>query len=186
MASNTAPEVVRRYAVTLLDAAAETDVADAVAGDLAGLRTTLAGSQDLQEFLRNRLVDGATVASALVAIFDGKVNRLTLNFLQMVAQRRRAHLLDFIIDTALKVLDERAGIATAEVRSAVELSAEQIKRLQERLSAHTGSRVHVEVHVDAGLRGGIIARIGDTVFDGSVETQLARLHRRLAGAIPAS
>ena len=61
-----------------------------------------------------------------------------------------------------------------------------IDRLQERLSAHTGSRVQVEVQVDPDLGGGIIARIGDKVFDGSVETQLARLHRRLVGAPSAS
>jgi F-type H+-transporting ATPase subunit delta len=186
MSSTTAPEVVRRYAVTLLDAAAETGVAEAVAGDLAGLQVTIADSPDLQEFLRNRLIDGAAAATALVALFDGKVNGLTLNFLQMVAQRQRVSLLTTIVNTALEVLDERAGVATAQVRCAVELTSDQVERLQERLSAHTGSRVNVEVEVDPALRGGIVARIGDTVFDGSVETQLARLHRRLAGAASAS
>lgn len=184
--SSTAPEVVRRYAVTLLDAAAETGVADDVARDLEGLQATLNGSTDLQEFLSNRLVDGQLAATTLAAVFDGKVNTLVLNFLKMVAQRRRANLLGIIVDTALRVLAERAGIATAEVRCAAELTAEQIDRLQERLSAHTGNRVQVEVQIDPDLRGGIIARIGDTVFDGSVETQLARLHRRLAGAPAAS
>lgn len=184
--SSTAPEVVRRYAVTLLDAAAETGVADDVARDLAGLQATLTVSAELQEFLSNPLADGAMISTALVAVFDGKVNALMLNFLRMIAVRRRANLLGIIVDTALRVLDERAGIAVAEVRCAAELTGEQINRLQERLSAHTGSRVQVEVQVDSGLRGGIIARIGDTVFDGSVETQLARLHRRLAGAPSAS
>lgn len=184
--SSTASEVVRRYAVTLLDAAAESGVADAVANDLKGVQATVAGSSDLQAFLSNRLIDGAVASSALTAMFDGKVGGLMLNFLKMVAQRRRANLLGVIVDTALRVLDERAGIATAEVRCAAELTGEQIERLQQRLSTHTGNRVQVEVQIDPSLRGGIIARIGDTVFDGSVETQLARLHRRLAGAPSAS
>lgn len=184
--TDTAPEVVRRYAATLLDAAAESGVADAVAGDLEGLQATLSGSPDLREFLDNRLVDGDTASKALVSLFDGKVNGLTLNFLQMVAQRRRANLLEMIVDTALRLLAERAGVATAEVRCATELTGEQVERLQQRLSAHTGTRVQVEIEVDPGLRGGIIARIGDTVFDGSVETQLTRLHRRLIGTPSAS
>jgi F0F1-type ATP synthase delta subunit len=66
--SSTAPEVVRRYAVTLLDAAAETGVADDVARDLAGLQATLAVSAELQEFLSNPLADGAMISTALVAV----------------------------------------------------------------------------------------------------------------------
>ncbi|HCL28729.1 MAG TPA: ATP synthase F1 subunit delta [Candidatus Latescibacteria bacterium] len=186
MSSTSAPEVVRRYAAALLEAATETGVADAVARDLEGLQSSLIKSSELQEFLSNRLVDGAAAAKALAAIFAGKVDGLTLNFLQMVAQRRRANLLGAIVDTALRLLEERAGVATAQVRCATELSGDQIDRLQQRLSAHTGSRVQVEVEVDPGLRGGIVARIGDKVFDGSVETQLARLHRRLVGAPSAS
>jgi F-type H+-transporting ATPase subunit delta len=186
MSSTTATEVVRRYAVSLLDAAAETDVADAVAGDLEGLQATLAGAPDLQEFLNNRLIDGAAAAKTLAAIFDGKVEGLTLNFLQLVAQRRRANLLGVIIDAALQMIAERAGVVTAEVRCAIQLSSDQVERLQERLSAHTGGRVRVEFQLDTGLQGGIIARIGDTVYDGSVETQLERLHRRLVGAPSAS
>ncbi|HJP32041.1 MAG: ATP synthase F1 subunit delta [Candidatus Latescibacteria bacterium] len=186
MASTPSPEVVRRYAVTLLEAAAETGVSEAVTRDLEGLQASLTGSPDLQEFLGNRLVDGAAAADALAAIFAGKVDNLTTNFLKMVAQRRRANLLGTIVDTALRLIAEREGVATAEVRCATELSGEQVDRLQERLSTHTGQRVQVEVQVDPDLRGGIVARIGDTVFDGSVETQLARLHRRLAGVASAS
>ena len=182
MSTPIAPEVVRRYAVTLLEAAEETGVGDAVARDLEGLRASLGASDELRAFLGNRLVDGEAAANALSALFAGKVNTLTSNFLQMVAQRRRAGLLESIVDTALRMLAERAGVATAQVRSATELTGEQVDRLQERLSAHTGQRVQVEVEVDDKLTGGLIVRIGDTVFDGSVETQLARLRRRLVGA----
>lgn len=182
MSSGNASEAVRRYAVTLLDAAQETGVEEAVADDLQGLKASLEGSQEFRDFLANRLVDGASFEKALVALFDGKVNALTRNFLQMVAQRRRANLLEPIIDTALLVLAERAGMATAKVRAATELTGEQVDRLQQRLSAHTGRRVQVEVEVDEKLTGGIIVRIGDTVFDGSVETQLTRLRRRLVGS----
>jgi len=175
MASTPSPEVVRRYAVTLLEAAAETGVSEAVTRDLEGLQASLTGSPDLQEFLGNRLVDGAAAADALAAIFAGKVDNLTTNFLKMVAQRRRANLLGTIVDTALRLIAEREGVATAEVRCATELSGEQVDRLQERLSTHTGQRVQVEVQVDPDLRGGIVARIGDTVDRGSV---LCRVHAR--------
>ena len=80
------------------------------------------------------------------------------------------------------MLDERTGIVEAEVRSAVALSPEQEERLRQQLAGYTGKIVKLRTSVDARIRGGMVARIGDTVFDGSLTTQLQRLHRRLAGA----
>ena len=81
----------------------------------------------------------------------------------------------------LEEVAERAGVVSAEVRSAVELSPQQQERLRERLEQYTGKKVLLEIQVDAGVRGGVVARVGDTVFDGSVNTHLERLRQRLAG-----
>jgi F-type H+-transporting ATPase subunit delta len=180
MSTTRTSEVVRRYAVTLLEAADESGVSDAVAADLEGLRSSITASADLRQFLDNRLVDAAVAEASMQALFGGKVQGLTLNFLRLLARRRRVNQLPAIVDTALRLLAEKAGIATAEVRTATELTGEQVERLQERLSAHTGGRVQVDVRVDPDLQGGLVVRIGDTVFDGSVETQLRRLRARLA------
>ena len=181
MSTTQVPEVVRRYAITLLEATTEQNVGDAVRDDLDGLQTTLASSDELRDFVGNRLLDPAAFTQAFEALFAGKLNGLTLNFLRLLAQRRRVHLLSAIIDCAQQLLAQQAGIFTAQVRSAVALSSEQIDQLQQRLAVHTGGKVQVEVQVDESLRGGLVARIGDTVFDGTIETQLARLHRRLIG-----
>ncbi|MBT6628380.1 MAG: ATP synthase F1 subunit delta [Gemmatimonadetes bacterium] len=175
------PEVVRRYAVTLLGATAERGVGDAVGGDLAGLQATLEASAELRDFVGNRILTPEAATKALDALFEGKVDGLTLNFMRLLVQRRRIHLLPAIVDCAQQLLAEQAGISAAQVRSAVELSSEQVEQLQQRLAGHTGGDVRVEVEVDESLRGGLIARIGDKVFDGTIETQLARLHRRLIG-----
>lgn len=179
MAATIATELVRRYAVTLLDAAQETGVSDAVRQDLEGVAATLRGADELAAFLDDRLVAGTMAAEALARIFAGKVDNLTLNFLRLVAGRRRAHVLAAIVDAALVMLDKRAGADTAEVRSAAPLTAEQVTALGERLSRYTGRQVRVHAEVDESLRGGLVARIGDTVFDGSIDTQLRRLHDRL-------
>ncbi|MBT3345769.1 MAG: ATP synthase F1 subunit delta [Gemmatimonadetes bacterium] len=181
MSTTQVPEVVRRYAITLLEATSEQNVGDAVRDDLDGLQTTLASSDELCEFVDNRLLDPAAFTKAFEALFEGKLNGLTLNFLRLLAQRRRVHLLPAIVACAQQLLAQQAGIFTAQVRSAVALSPEQIDQLQQRLATHTGGKVQVDVEVDEGLRGGLVARIGDTVFDGTIETQLARLHRRLIG-----
>ena len=119
-----APEVVRRYAATLLDAAEETDVLDTVCKDVQGLLETLSNSQELNEFLSNPLIGSEVQDRTLVAIFDGKVQMLTRNFLSLIAQRRRANSLVLILSAFTEMVEEREGILSAEVVSAVELDDE--------------------------------------------------------------
>ena len=177
-----APEVVRRYAATLLDAAEETNVLDTVRKDVQGLLETLSNSQELNEFLSNPLIGSEVQDRTLVAIFDGKVQMLTRNFLSLIAQRRRANSLVPILSAFTEMVEEREGILSAEVVSAVELDDEQLKRLSERLALYTGKQIRLYARVDSTLRGGLVARVGDTVFDGSLNTHLERLRRRLVGA----
>ena len=177
-----APEVVRRYAATLLDAAEEKDVLDTVRKDVQGLLETLSNSQELNEFLSNPLIGSEVQDRTLVAIFDGRVQMLTRNFLSLIAQRRRANSLVPILSAFTEMVEEREGILSAEVVSAVELNSEQQKRLAERLTVYTGKQIRIHARVDSTLRGGLVARVGDTVFDGSLDTHLKRLRRRLVGA----
>ena len=177
-----APEVVRRYAATLLDAAEETGVLDAVRSDVQGVLETISNSQELDEFLNNPLISPEVQDRTLAAVFDGKVQVLTRNFLSLIAQRRRASFLVSVLSAFTEMVEEREGILSAEVVSAVELSDEQQGRLTERLAAYTGKQIRLHARVDSKLRGGLVARVGDTVFDGSLNTHLERLRRRLVGA----
>ena len=176
-----APEVVRRYAVTLLEAADETGVIDVVQRDVEQLIETVRQSQELAEFLVNPLIGPQIQASALEQIFSGKVGDISLNFLQLMAARGRAAIIETVLVCFLELVAERAGVVRAEVRAAVELSSEQQQRLQKRLEQYTGKVVQIHAQVDASVRGGIVARVGDTVFDGSVSTHLERLRKCLVG-----
>lgn len=176
-----APEVVRRYAATLLEAADEKGATAAVQGDVERLLETVRESGELAEFLAYPLADSQTQANVLRELFSGKLEVLTLNFLRLMAVRGRASIIGAALGSFLDQVAEREGIISAEVRSAVALSEEQCQRLRERLERHSGRTVRLAVQVDASLRGGAIVRIGDTVFDGSVNTYLERLQARLAG-----
>ena len=176
-----APEVVRRYGATLLETAAETGVTAAVQRDVERLLATVGQSDELSEFLANPLVGSQAQAEALRQLFGGKIEGLTLNFLRLMAVRGRASIIDAALGSFLDQVAEREGIIGAEVRSAVALSAEQCQLLQARLERHSGQKVRLNVQVDTSLRGGAVVRLGDTVFDGSVNTYLAHLQARLAG-----
>ncbi len=177
-----APEVVRRYAATLLDAAEETGVLDGVRRDVEGVVETVAGSKDLAEFLASPLLGVDVQHKALVAIFGGKLQELTLNFLSLMALRRRANLLVQTLQAFLELVEESEGVVSAEVVSAVALTEDQQERLRGRLATYTGKKVRLQSQVDPSLRGGVVAKVGDTVFDGSLNTHLERLRRHLGGA----
>ena len=104
-----------------------------------------------------------------------------MNFLQLMGSRGRTAIIAVALQAFLELVAEREGVVGAEVRTAVELSPEQRQTLQDRLERYTGRRVRLETQVDASVRGGVIARVGDTVFDGSINTHLDRLRQRLAG-----
>ena len=175
------PEVVRRYAVTLLDAAEETDVLDNTRRDLEGIDAALDASEELRDFLQNRLVSNDSKQAALEKVFQGRVEALMMNFMRLLVQRRRVGMLPKITQACLQIIDERSGVSTAHVRSAVALDEAQTDHLRQKLAGFFGGDIRLEVSVDTDMRGGLVATVGDTVFDGTVEAQLQRLHRRLLG-----
>ena len=107
------------------------------------------------------------------------LNHLVKNFLFILVDRRRAGLLDELADAFESALDERLGLLRAEVTSAMPLNERQQVELQQALSQVGGKQVRCDFKVDPGLIGGVIARIGSTVYDGSVRTQMESLRQRL-------
>lgn len=134
--------------------------------------------------LRNVLLSPAVSISkkrAVVARFAEALplSRLVRNFLYVVIDRRRTDLLKEIADAFELALDERMGIVRAEVSSAALLSDSQQAELQQELSRVSGKKVRCNFSIDPELIGGVIARIGSTVYDGSVRTQLHTMRERL-------
>lgn len=173
--------VARRYAATLLAAAAEKDLLAAVQQDVEGIQATLGRSAELASFLADRLLGAQVQSRVLEALFAGRVQELTLNFLHLLVQRRRLYLLPAVLAAFSQALEEQAGIVTARGRTAVALSDDQVERLRRRLAAYMGKEVRLQLEVDPDLRSGLVVQIGDAVFDGTLATHLDRLRRQLIG-----
>jgi F-type H+-transporting ATPase subunit delta len=177
-----APEIVRRYAVTLLETAAEAGELDRVSGDVGGIAATLRQSAELTDFLANPLIGVELKRSALEQLFSDKVAPLALSFMLLMTLRRRAGIIQAALEAFVELAEERAGTVRAEVRAAASLTDEQSERLRQRLAAYTGKDIRLHTVVDPALRGGMVARVGDIVFDGSLGRQLERLQHRLLGS----
>ena len=106
---------------------------------------------------------------------------LIRNFIYVVIDHRRIDVLGDIREAFQEQLDERLGFVRAEVTSAVPLDGPLSTGIESSLSRLTGKRMRLKFDVDPSLVGGVVARIGSTVYDGSVRGELRELSRKLAG-----
>jgi len=112
----------------------------------------------------------------------GGLAPLVLNLVRLLNGRNRLELLPQIAEHFQELLDEHNGISHAQVLTAVEMSDEERRALAARLSELTGTQVQVEAFVEPEVLGGLVARIGDRLIDGSTRSKLLALKRQLAGS----
>jgi len=174
----------KRYASALADVVTEGGAPmdpKSVLAELRAFESTLQGSPELVNALITPAVPGSRKRAVVGRIADVlKLSRIPRNFLFVLVDHRRIAALSDIIESFDIVIDERLGFARAAIASASELSEAQRTGLTAQLEKLTGKRVRPQFAVDASLIGGVLARIGSTVYDGSVRGQLAALERRLS------
>ena len=112
----------------------------------------------------------------------GDINPLALNLLYLLVSRGRLGMMGDIADEYQQLLDSYRGIEQAEVTTAIPLGDEDKIELAKRLSAAVGKKVVLKPEVDSSLVGGIIAKIGGKLLDGSTRSKLLALRNELAGA----
>jgi F-type H+-transporting ATPase subunit delta len=110
-----------------------------------------------------------------------RVRETSASFLRVLLKNQRLSQLREIVVRYGQVLDERSGVVAADVTTARPLSDELKNALQETLAAATGRKVRLSFNTDETIIGGLVTRIGSTIFDGSVQGQLERLSESLAG-----
>jgi F-type H+-transporting ATPase subunit delta len=170
-----------QYATALADIAPEQGAAEPVKKQLEDFGAAYAESAELRNVLANPAVELAAkrgVIEKLAARIGA--SRIVRNFLFVVADNQRTHLLPEILRSFEDVIRQRQGVAEAEVTSAAELTAPQKSQLQQTLEHLTGRKIQTKYSLDPALLGGAVVRIGDTIYDGSVRDRLNQMRARLA------
>ncbi|MFQ5880456.1 MAG: ATP synthase F1 subunit delta [Dehalococcoidia bacterium] len=109
------------------------------------------------------------------------IDPLAMNLAKLLVARGRSGLAGQILEEYRALVDEHRGLAHAVVTTAVPLGDAEREAIAQRLGQLTGRQVTVATRVNPGIIGGLVARIGDTLIDGSVRTRLLALRRSLAG-----
>ncbi len=177
----TTQRVVRIYANALYTAAEKADQVERVAEDLRMVRSTIQHNESLKRVLIDGLTTDEPKKRVITKLFGPHVNTVTLQFLEVLVDKRREDVME-TIDTAFRhVVDERTGVVRAQVTSAVPLTPDELEKAKNAIKQMTGKRVEVEQRIDKSIIGGLIVRVGDRLMDGSVTGQLAILKKSLAG-----
>jgi F-type H+-transporting ATPase subunit delta len=163
------------YARALFSVAAAEGSISEVEDELFRFSRVLEGNDELRSTLTDQQIQVSRRQQIVEDILGGRANPITVSLVSMVVGTGRSGDLGSIISELVRLSAAEANKEVAEVRSAIELTADQRERLAVALGQATGKQVEVKVIVDPSILGGIVAQVGDTVIDGSVRARLEQL-----------
>lgn len=172
--------VANRYAEALFSLGVENGELESLGQALQEMKAYFTGSDALRTVLLNpaiQLEERRQVITAISKKADWP--RLFKNFTQLLLDKDRLRYIAEIAESYARKVDDHQGRARARVTSAVALKDEQVEKIRARLSELTGKDVVLTTDVDEELIGGIVARVGSTIYDGSVRTHLQRMREAI-------
>jgi F-type H+-transporting ATPase subunit delta len=170
---------VEAYSQAFLEVAGAEKQGGAIEDDLFRFVRALEPNDDLRMALADRTVPAERRIAVVEELMGGVALPVSVGLVSMVVGADRSGELPAIVDRFLELSAEQRKHEVAEVRAAVPLDERLRDRLAKALSDATGKQVEVKVVVDPNVLGGVVARIGDTVIDGSVRHRLDQLKERM-------
>jgi F-type H+-transporting ATPase subunit delta len=172
--------LARRYARAIMDLAITGNLVDKVGADLRGLAAAYKTSPELADVLGNASYPRASrrgIVDALLTRLGAQP--LTKTFCNLLLDKERLAAVPDIAREVSALIEARAGRVAGEVVSVTPLSATQLSQITATLEKLAGKKVVLAKREDPALLGGIIAKVGDVVYDGSLRTQLRVLRDQL-------
>lgn len=172
--------VARRYGTALADVVLKTGETATVQAELKAWEEMMSSNADLKSAFANPAIAHLDKEKVLENLIQRtNPSRTTANFLRVLLKNDRLTEISEINDKFAAILEERSGRVSADVISARELSEGQKQELRGNLERLTGKQVDLRFGIDPGIIGGVVTRIGSTIYDGSVKTQLENLKEQL-------
>lgn len=174
--------VARRYASALADVVIERKEEREVQQEIDQWASMIEANPELKEVFANPTIPYDQKRKVLEELISRtRVRPTTASFLRVLLRNQRLSQLRDVAERFAQVLDERGGVVSASVTTAKPIPEDMKNQVRETLMAATGRTVRVTFNTDETIIGGLVARIGSTIFDGSVQNRLQRLSDELAG-----
>jgi len=174
--------LARRYAKAIFAVGQEQGKYEEYNDVLTGVSGLFDSNPEVVDALTNPLYPLDVREKVMVGMIGSMgVDSVMSNFLNLLVEKKRAEILPEIAEEYKIMVDEEKNISHGSVISAIELSDELQQSVQATLEKLTGKKVELTTSVDPSILGGIIAKVGDLVLDGSIKTQLAGLKDSIKG-----
>lgn len=174
--------VARRYALALADVVTQTNETESVRAELKTWEALINSNNDLQTAFSNPAITQANKEKVLENLIEKtRPMKTTANFLRVLLRNSRLTEIGEINEKFSSVLEERSGKISAQIVSARPLSEGEKTEMQINLARLTGKTVNLNFETDESLIGGVVTRVGSTVYDSSVKTQLEELKQQMIG-----
>lgn len=168
--------ICTRYAGALVDLAEKEKIVDKVQNDLTALKNALDASGELSDAISSPLVSAAEQSAVMGELSKKvKMQKLTSNFLGVLAQNRRVNALVGIIGAYEKIVAERSGLVDVCVQTASALGEAQLKSVKSKVEKALGLTVRLEEKISPEILGGMVLTIGSYMIDDSVARKIERL-----------
>ncbi|PSQ97034.1 MAG: F0F1 ATP synthase subunit delta [Bacteroidetes bacterium SW_9_63_38] len=171
--------VARRYATALYEEADDTGVLEDVDDDVLMLRESLGSTGELSRFFRSPVISKEKKEAVIQRLLGDRVGELIVRFLRLLVHKDRETMTKEVLDAYQSLRDEQQGVVNAHVTVAHPIPEEDREALIDTLETQTGKSVRLHLQENPELVGGVVIRIGDHVYDGSVRNKLSNLHDRL-------
>jgi F-type H+-transporting ATPase subunit delta len=173
------PDRVDAYASAIFEVAKAEGSLDEVADELFRFTRIFESNDELRNALTDQALPPEKRQAIVEDLLGGRALPLTTSLISFVVAAGRGRDLPKIVDQLVERAAAEREHVVAEVRAAVELTPEQRQRLEQALSTNLKKDVEVKVIVDPSVLGGVVARVGDTVIDGSIRHRLDQLKESL-------
>ena len=175
--------IANRYAEALFQLSEDDNITKEIYDELHSVVDIVKSNKDLDNVLKSPLVAKAEKVQLIETLFNNKINNNLKNFLKILVEKGRISSLKSIELTFKQLLNDRDNIIEGTVISAIPLTGEKVKELEEKLSKKYNKNVTLENKVDKTILGGVLVRLGNTQIDGSVKTRLNNIKDQLSQVI---
>ncbi|PQJ68891.1 MULTISPECIES: ATP synthase F1 subunit delta [Polaribacter] len=166
-----------RYAKAILNLAKDSKEETAVNDDMLFITKTISENAEFEVMLRSPIVKATDKRNVLNALFEGKVNNITLGLFHLLQDNKRIAMLASIAKQYALIYDFDKHMQVAKVTTAVPLTADIEKQILEKIVALTGDKANLENVVNPAILGGFILRVGDVQYDASISNYLNELKK---------
>lgn len=170
-------KLARVYAKALIELALEQNAMDKVEADMKMVQTLINESRDFSNLLKSPVVKSDKKMAIFNEIFKGSMNALSLKFAEIVFKHSREASFNTIAQAYINMCLAQKGIETASVTTAYGLSDAELTEINKKVASLRGGKIELENKIDQSIIGGMVLRVGDHQFNGSIAAELKRLKR---------